>query len=172
MLISFESFVRLGVAFTRVMARKLVGVRGQLAQFVAQYERDGIVLFARGDREVLHGASACIACGRCDVAALERGAFSALGPRGPMAFVLGVSRHSGEHDAAELGADASRALLEHLTEVCPVDVPFVPLAQLVARRREKLLRVRASVPDAGTRVEEDASEEHDVPAETSVETSA
>ena len=103
---------------------------------------DGIVLFERGDREVLDGASACIACGRCDTEAAIAGAFEALGPQGPMAFVLGVSRHSGEHDAAQITPAATDALLAQLTRICPVRVPFVPLTALVARRKQVLGRVR------------------------------
>jgi hypothetical protein len=141
-MVSFESILRLGWAFARVTARNLVFRGAQLARFVGQYEPDGIVLFAPGESDVLRGASRCIACGRCDTEAAARGGFTALGPRGPMAFVLGVSRHSGEHDAAELTSEATPALLAALTRACPVSVPFAPLAGLVRRRGEALARVR------------------------------
>jgi hypothetical protein len=142
-MMSFESFVRLGWSFARVMARKLGPRRPQLPVFVEQYARDGIVLFEPGDRAVLDGASRCLACGRCDIRALLDDAFNALSPRGPMAFVLGVSRHSGAHDAAAITPAATPTHLAALTAVCPVDVPFAPLAALVRRRQRALQQVRA-----------------------------
>jgi hypothetical protein len=142
-MMSLESFARLGWSFARVMARKLGPRRPQLPVFVAQYQADGIVLFAPDDRAVLEGASRCLACGRCDTRALLDDAFDALAPQGPMAFVLGVSRHSGEHDAAQITAAATPAHLAALTAVCPVAVPFAPLAALVRRRQDTLVEVRA-----------------------------
>lgn len=144
-MMSFESFVRLGTAFVRVMAKKLLGLRPQLPTFVSYYQPDGIVLFEPSDGEVLTGASRCIACGRCDATALCEGTFTALGPRGPMAFVLGVSRHSGEHDEAEISPEATPAVLARLREACPVDVPFAPLVALVRRRAERLEAARGCV---------------------------
>ena len=147
-MMSLESFARLGWAFARVLGRRLVGRPPQLARFIAQYHPDGIVLFEARDAAVVRAASRCIACGQCDTAALITGRFDALGPRGPMAFVLGVARHTGEHDAAELGAAADDALLDALTAACPVGVPFAPLTALVRRRAADLAQVRAARHDA------------------------
>jgi hypothetical protein len=141
---SLESVFRLGWAYAKVLGRKLVGVPVQLQRFVRQYERDGIVLFEPGDDDIVAGASRCVACGRCDVVALQMGAFDALGPRGPMAFVLGVSRHTSLHDQAEIDPAAGRAALERLRAACPADVPFVELAALVRRRQRALNRVRGN----------------------------
>jgi hypothetical protein len=152
---SLESVFRLGWAFAKVLGRKVVGVPAQLARFVQQYERDGIVLFAPGDDDIVAGASRCIACGRCDAAAARAGLFDALGPRGPMAFVLGVARHTGLHDQAELGAGATPAALAELNAACPVDVPFVALAALVRRRQRALGRVRGNGIGAAPRAELD-----------------
>ena len=142
-MMSFDSFLRLGWAFARVVVRNLWGTGAQLPRFIAQYQRDGIVPFEPNDRVTLQGASRCIACGSCDIAALQQRAHRALGPHGPMAFVLGVSRHSGEHDAAEITDAATPALLMELTRVCPVAVPFVALTDLVRRRKIDLVRARA-----------------------------
>jgi hypothetical protein len=147
-MMSFDSFVRLGWAFARVVARNLISRRPQLPRFMAQYAPDGIVPFAPDDRIVLEGASRCIACAQCDRDARLHGGFEALDPRGPMAFVLGVSRHSGEHDAAEIAPAASDELLDRLRRACPVDVPFAPLADLVRRRGRELRAVRVSAPAA------------------------
>jgi hypothetical protein len=76
------------------------------------------------------------------VHALTTNTFDALDPSGPMAFVLGVSRHSGHHDCAEIRETATDALLAELTDVCPVKVPFAPLAGLVRRRGVELGKVR------------------------------
>lgn len=141
-MLSFQSFVRLGLAFARVLWKKAVHKAPELPRFVHHYEADGIVLFERGESEVLAGASRCVACTRCDAEALVRGCYEALGPQGPMGFVLGVSRHSGEHDLAELDASVSKEDLSALTESCPVRVPFVPLVALVRRRAAALQKVR------------------------------
>jgi hypothetical protein len=126
------------------MARKLMIGRSQLPQFVSQYAADGILPFEAADLRTLERASQCIACARCDTRALVAGAFEALGPGGPMAFVLGVARHSGEHDAAELSPSLTERLLAEWTEVCPVSVPFAPLADLVRRRKHALESVRGA----------------------------
>ena len=141
-MMSFQSIVRLGLAFARVLLKKAVGQRPELPRFVSHYQADGIVLFEPGESDVVAGASRCIACSRCDAEALVRGCFDALGAQGPMGFVLGVARHSGEHDQAELDPRHTREDLEALTEACPVRVPFVPLVALVERRARALQKVR------------------------------
>ena len=144
-MISLASVVKLGIAFFQVFFRKwFVPYRPQLPLFVDNYERDGMLLFAEGDREVLDGASRCISCGRCELKALEDGTFSALSPRGPRAFVLGVSRHSSEHDEAELTDQATNEALEAYEAECPVSVPFVPLVALVRRRASALHERRST----------------------------
>lgn len=140
-LVSGHSIVRLGVAFVRVLARKLIDRKPQLPRFVAQYAPDGILSFEPDDRTALEGASRCYACGKCDVHAVLANRFDALDPRGPMAFVLGVSRHSAHHDCAEIRDTATDAWLNELTGVCPVGVPFVPLTGLVRRRASALRAV-------------------------------
>lgn len=145
MSLSLESYLRLGWAFVRVMAGKLRGTHQQLPRFMAQYAPDGIVPFAPEDPSVLEGASRCIACGRCDARALIDGTFHALGPRGPMAFVLGVSRHSGRHDAAEISSTITTQSLNALTAACPVAVPFAALVDLVRRRQRALEASRAAM---------------------------
>ncbi|MEI8256875.1 MAG: hypothetical protein WCJ30_14475 [Deltaproteobacteria bacterium] len=141
-MMSFDSVVRLGWAFIRVQARRLRGRHRQLPRFEAQYAPDGILAFAPDDTAVLDGASRCYACGQCDVAAVTLEAFDALDSHGPMAFVLGVSRHSGHHDCAEIKPEATAELLEALTDACPVRVPFAPIAALVRRRHDALNSVR------------------------------
>lgn len=130
---SFESFVRLGWSFFRTVLRGLLPRRPQLPRFEAQYRPDGVLSTAPEEVAAQDGAARCFACGACDVAALERGAFGALGPHGPMGFVVGVSRQAG----VDLGATdgATPPLLEALTEACPVGVPFAALTDLVRRRR-------------------------------------
>ncbi|MDB4929458.1 MAG: hypothetical protein JWM10_1942, partial [Myxococcaceae bacterium] len=132
-MMSFESVVRLGWSFLRTVLRGLFPRRSQLARFESQYRPDGVLSTTPAEVPVQEGAQRCFACGACDVAALERGEYGALGPLGPMAFVVGVSRQAG----IDLGAaaDAPAALLEALTAVCPVRVPFAPLVALVRRRR-------------------------------------
>jgi hypothetical protein len=143
--ISLQSIVRLGWGYARVLARKLTIERSQLPQFLAQYARDGIVPFEATDPKTLEGASRCIACARCDMHGLATGTFNALGPGGPMSFVLGVTRHSGEHDAAELSDRATDQLLDTWTQLCPSAVPFTQLVALVRRRKEALGRVRRAL---------------------------
>jgi hypothetical protein len=143
-MMSLQSITRLGWSLVRVLAHKVVGRPAQLTQFLRQYQSAGIVPFSAEDEAVLRGAGRCIACGRCDQQALAGGHFAALGPRGPMAFVLGVSRHSGEHDAAQISPQATPAVLSELTAACPVEVPFAELAALVLRRKEALERIRGT----------------------------
>lgn len=135
---SFESFVRLGWSFFRTVLRGLFPRRSQLARFEAQYRPDGVLSTEGPEVAVQAGAQRCFACGACDVEALERGEFVALGPQGPMGFVVGVSRQAG----IDLGVarDVSPALLQALTDACPVQVPFVALVDLVRRRRAEAER--------------------------------
>lgn len=141
-MMSFDSIVRLGWAFLRVLAQRLRGRHRQLPRFEAQYARDGILAFEPGDTSVLDGASRCYGCGRCDTTAVALEAFDALDPRGPMAFVLGVSRHSGHHDRAEIQPEVAPVLLATLTDTCPVHVPFEMVTALVRRRHVALTSVR------------------------------
>lgn len=141
-MMSLESFVRLGWAFAKVMAGKLRGTRPQLPRFVSQYAPDGMVPFEPGDRDVMDGASRCTLCGACDRFAMVEGTFDLLGADGPMAFVVGVSRHSGEHDMADVPAESEDAKLDAFTAVCPTDVPFTALTALVRRRGAALRAVR------------------------------
>lgn len=131
-MLSFESFVRLGWSFFRTVLRGLFPRRSELPRFESQYRPDGVLSTRLAEVPVQEGAARCFACGACDVAALERGAFRALGPQGPMGFVVGVSRQAG----VDLGIsdEASPALLDALSEACPVRVPFVALVDLVRRR--------------------------------------
>jgi hypothetical protein len=134
-MMSFESFVRLGWSFFRTVLRGLFPRRSQLPRFEAQYRPDGVLSTAPAEVGVQEQAQRCFACGACDVVALERGEFGALGPGGPMGFVVGVTRQAG----LDLGAaaDVTPALLGALTEACPVQVPFVALVDLVRRRRSE-----------------------------------
>lgn len=132
-MMSFESFVRLGWSFFRTVLRGLFPRRSQLERFEAQYRPDGVLSTEAPEVAVQEGAQRCFACGACDAAALERGEFGALGPLGPMGFVVGVSRQAGVDLA--VAPDVPPALLQTLTEVCPVRVPFAPLVDLVRRRR-------------------------------------
>ena len=144
-MMSFESFVRLGWSFARVLGRKLIGGGAQFEQFVSQYQADGILPISAAERGVLDAASRCYACGRCDLHAFAEGTHDALGTAGPMAFVMGVSRHSSHHDAAEISASATPELLAGLTRVCPVDVPFTALVRLVRTRQARLDQVRSEI---------------------------
>lgn len=138
---SIESIFRLGWSFAKTMVRSVLVRPHQLGRFVAQYRPDGMLSREASDHEVAVGAGRCIGCGACDVRAIELGAADALGPRGPMAFVQGVSRQAGVDDPTTPQANAT--LLAELTAVCPVEVPFVPLVALVRRRHEELAAARA-----------------------------
>lgn len=138
---SLESIFRLGWSFAKTLVRSLVERPRQLPRFVAQYRPDGMLSWEVGDPDVALAAGRCIGCGRCDVRAIELGAPDALGPRGPMAFVQGVSRQAGVDDPAT--AQATAALLGELAAACPVEVPFVPLVALVRRRHRELAEARA-----------------------------
>ncbi len=140
------SLLTLGKAYAKVLLRKLLSDRSQLPTFLEHYQRDGIVLFEPEDAAVLQATSRCFGCGRCDVDAVANDQFTALGSAGPMAFVLGVSRHSGHHDAASFSSDLSDKTLSRWTEVCPVRVPFVPLVALVRRRAKALTDARSPQP--------------------------
>ena len=135
-MMSFESFVRLGWSFFRTVLRGLFPRGSQLPRFEAQYRPDGVLSTLPPEIAVQDGAQRCFACGACDVAALERDEFGALGPLGPMAFVVGVSRQAGIDLA--VAAEAAPSLLRALTEACPVRVPFVALVDLVRRRRSEV----------------------------------
>ena len=139
---SIESIFRLGWSFAKTMVRSVLVRPLQLGRFVAQYRPDGMLSREASDHEVAVGAGRCIGCGACDVRAIELGAADALGPRGPMAFVQGVSRQAGVDDPTTPQANA--ALLAELTAVCPVEVPFVPLVALVRRRHGELAAARAT----------------------------
>jgi hypothetical protein len=138
MMMSFESFARLGWSFLRTVLRGFFPRRSQLPRFESQYRPDGVLSTLPPEVAVQEGAQRCFACGACDVAALERDEFAALGPLGPMAFVVGVSRQAGVD--LPVSADAPDALLSALTEACPVRVPFVALVDLVRRRRAEAPR--------------------------------
>lgn len=145
---SLESVVRLGWSFAKTLVRSLVERPRQLPRFIAQYRPDGMLSRAPGDHEALVTAGRCIGCGRCDLRAMELGAWDMLGAGGPMAFVQGVSRQAGVDDPST--PQATRALLEELTAVCPVGVRFVPLVALVRRRHRELMEARAPVTALGS----------------------
>lgn len=135
-MMSFESFVRLGWSFFRTVLRGFFPRRSQLPRFEAQYRPDGVLTTEVPELAVQDGAQRCFSCGACDVAALERGEFGALGPLGPMAFVVGVTRQAGIDFGA--AGEVPPALLQALTEACPVRVPFGGLVGLVRRRRAEV----------------------------------
>lgn len=138
-----SSLITLGKAYAKILLRKMLSDRSQLPTFLEYYQRDGMVLFEPQDALVLQGAAKCFACGQCDAQALMDDSYTMVGREGPMAFVLGVSRHSGHHDAATFSSDLTDKTLQQWTEVCPVSVPFVPLVALVRRRAEALSKARS-----------------------------
>lgn len=138
---SFESVVRLGWSFFKTVTRSVFARRPELPRFLAQYRPDGMLTREAGDHDVVISASRCIGCGACDVRAIELGAPDALGPRGPMAFALGVSRQAGVD--SPVTPQATEAYLAELTQVCPVGVAFVPLVELVRRRHAELATAHA-----------------------------
>lgn len=139
--LSFRSFLRLSWSFARTMLKRLFVRRSELPQFVANYRPDGMLDTLPTEVPTLTEVGRCIGCGACDVRAMELDAFDALGARGPMAFVVAASR-SAATDVPR-GERVTDALLESLTRVCPVRVPFVPLVALVRRRHEALTAVKA-----------------------------
>lgn len=143
-MMSFESFVRLGVSFVRTLARRAWSSESELPRFMDQYRPDGMLSATAGDPQVLAGASRCIACGRCDAAAWELGVRDELGIAGPMAFALGASRQAGMD--LSLAAHASDETLRALTAACPVEVPFVSLAALVRRRNAEYVGGNLDAP--------------------------
>lgn len=145
-MMSFESFVRLGISFFRTVIRRALSRRPELPRFVAQYRPDGMLSAAPDDPTVLAGASRCVACGRCDARAYELGVYESLGGSGPMAFALGATRQPGTD--LSIAAHASDETLRALTAACPVGVPFVALAALVRRRHAELAAARLDAPRA------------------------
>lgn len=143
-MMSFESFVKLGISFVRTVIRRAFGGAAELPRFVAQYRPDGMLSAAPDDPAVLAGASRCIACGRCDLRAWELGVMESFGVDRPMAFVLGASRQPGTD--LSLAGRADDATLAEFTAVCPVEVPFVPLAALVRRRHAERVAGRLDAP--------------------------
>lgn len=137
---SFESIVRLGWSFFKTVLRSVFSRRRELPRFVAQYRPDGMLSRDDADHETVRGAGRCDGCGACDLRAIELNRFDILGPRGPMAFVQGVSRQAGL-DAPR--AEPSRDVLDALTRACPVRVPFVALDALVRRRHGEYREARA-----------------------------
>jgi hypothetical protein len=138
---SFESVVRLGWSLFKTVLRSLFSRRRELPRFMAQYKPDGMLSREPADHDTITGAGRCLGCGACDVRAIELGHADALGPRGPMAFVQGVSRQAGV-DAPAL-SQCAPTILEDLTTHCPVTVPFVALTELVRRRHAELTDARA-----------------------------
>jgi hypothetical protein len=138
---SFESVVRLGWSMFKTVLRSAFSRRRELPRFMAQYRPDGMLTREPADHDTVMGAGRCIGCGACDVRAIELGRPDALGARGPMAFVQGVSRQAGVDAPAD--AQCPAALLDDLTAHCPVAVPFVALAELVRRRHAELSEARA-----------------------------
>lgn len=143
-MMSFESFVRLGISFFRTVIRRAFGGPPELPRFVAQYRPDGMLSAGPEDPAVLAGASRCIACGRCDLRAWELGVMEGFGADTPMAFALGASRQAGTD--LSLAAHADDATLAELTAACPVGVPFVALAALVRRRNAEFVAGRLDAP--------------------------
>jgi len=143
-MMSFESFVRLGWSFFRTVVRGLFARKPELPRFEAQYRPDGMLSSVPDDHTVHRGVARCYGCGTCDLVALERGAFEALGPRGPMGFVQGVSRQAGVD--LPLTDAATPALLGALETACPVRVPFVALASLVRRRHAEYAEATRALP--------------------------
>jgi hypothetical protein len=133
--ISLESLLRLGWSFGKTLVKNRLFTASQLPRVQAQYGPDGMLTATPGDHETLVAAGRCTHCGRCDVRALETHGFTALGPRGPRAFVQGVSRQPGLDGT--VGPEATEELLRDLTRHCPVEVPFVALTALVRRRHEE-----------------------------------
>ncbi len=138
---SFESVVRLGWSLFKTVLRSVFSRRRELPRFMAQYRPDGMLTREPADHDTVMGAGRCIGCGACDVRAIELGRADALGDRGPMAFVQGVSRQAGVD--APSASQCSVEVLEDLTARCPVAVPFVALSELVRRRHAELTDARA-----------------------------
>lgn len=139
-----ESFVRLGWQFFRTIIKRAWRSDSELPRFMEQYRPDGMLSAEADDPQVLVGAGRCFACGRCDAVAWELGVREALGPTGPMAFVMGASRQAGTD--LSLAAHASDEALRAFTEACPVQVPFVALAALVRRRNAEYVGGNLDAP--------------------------
>ena len=137
---SIESVVRLGWSLFKTVLRSAFSRRRELPRFMAQYRPDGMLTREPADHDAVIGAGRCIGCGACDVRAIELGRADALGPRGVMAFVQGISRQAGVD--APVTDRCTPELLDELTGACPVAVPFVALTDLVRRRHAELSEAR------------------------------
>lgn len=130
------SIVRLGWYFVKRLVVRLFGRAEGLPRFRASYfVEDRLLPLDVAEREVLAGASRCIACGACDAAfdAYDRVARTEL--RGPSDLPLACSRSLPDYDTlGKLVAHLRKGDLAALERVCPVSVPFRKLADVVERR--------------------------------------
>jgi hypothetical protein len=128
------------VSFTgriRAVLRRLRGSEPVAAPIDVRHDAgDGL---SEADLAVLATLGRCTACRACDVAFDGYAAAARPVFRGPSELVVGYVRSASEHAAARGYLESlQRGDLEALSRICPVQISFVALADLVGRRVDAL----------------------------------
>jgi len=132
-------------ALLRSLVAPLLGARRGLSDFRLSYAADRLPPVSTEERAVLLRASACLACGLCDVGEGAAMARSGGAYTGVMDLMLASSRSMPDYDAAVRSFDAvSDPRLAQLEARCPAHVPMREVAAFV---RAKAAQVRR--PTAG-----------------------
>jgi len=113
-----SAIVLLAWGLLKALARRAVRPRGGFDRVLRHYEADRIRPLLADERPAVLGASACIACGRCDEIPADRS---------PSDWILAGLRDLTDRDVAD-PPSASDSVLEEMARACPAAVPFRDLA--------------------------------------------
>jgi hypothetical protein len=132
-------------ALLRSLVAPLFSGRRGLSDFRRSYAADRLPPVSTEERAVLLRASACLACGLCDVGEGGAMARSAGAYAGVMDLMLASSRSMPDYDAAVRSFDAvGDPRLAELEARCPARVPMREVAAFV---RTKAAQVRRPTRD-------------------------
>lgn len=131
-----KALILLATGLMVVLLRRLVGQGDPMASFAEHYASEGILPVLPEEQGALMAGNTCVACGRCNRWAEERGQAPDI-----MGFVLAGTRSLPDYVAArrDLG-EISEETLRGCESVCPTNVPLVRLYRLVSSHAERLAR--------------------------------
>ena len=122
------------MALVMTLLVRLFRRSGEIAQFRARFDPEGLVPIEPDERRVLLSSGRCFACGLCDRGEGARRAASGGEYPGLMALVLASTRRLDDLGAAAVGfRHVPAQVLTEKEALCPARVPIGNLARLVRR---------------------------------------
>jgi hypothetical protein len=134
-----KAWLLLTVALLKSLLARLLGKKGGIAAFRANYDADGLPPVTAEERAELATFSRCIACGICDRGESERIAASGGAYRGVMSLMLSASRSMPDYRAAaySLSFITDEALAEK-ERACPANVPMRRIARFLRAKADEV----------------------------------